>query len=299
MGRLLKSVVSLTKRQEKLEKDFESKKQELDTAIKDFASTFIEEARTTSEKMNNLDKSVEDIKKELVIIKQDHKSELKKLSDEVKDIKKDQEEKNNDKQIEELTQAFLKDTAWSDIVKKEVDNKIENVSVELSSIQKMVDATKGLVEEERDKEARSKNILLYNLPESSDSSYEERQNHDKSHVLNILRELIDKEFQESEIQKFFRLGKMDNGKNKTRPVLVQFVDKMTKNYLMNNLYNIRKTSFKDLVITHDMTIKERDQCKKLVEEAKLKEQTETSGEWKFRVRGPPGQMRVVKLKNKK
>jgi hypothetical protein len=113
-----------------------------------------------------------------------------------------------------------------------------------------------------------------------------------------MRELIDEKFEETEIQKIFRLGKMSDDSTKQRPVMVQFVDKMTKNYLINNLYYIKKTSFKDIVISHDMTLKEREECKKLVEEAKIKESAEQSGDWIFRVRGPPGKMRVQKIKKK-
>ena len=52
----------------------------------------------------------------------------------VKDIKRAQDEISYEKQIEQLTQAFVKDTPWSDMVKKEVDSKIENVSAELNSV---------------------------------------------------------------------------------------------------------------------------------------------------------------------
>ena len=52
---------------------------------------------------------------------------------------------------------------------------------------------------------------------------------------------------------------------------------MTKNYLMNNLYYIRHTPLKNLAISHDMTLKEREQSKKLVVEAKQKEQEEKLG----------------------
>ena len=45
-----------------------------------------------------------------------------------------------------------------------------------------------------------------------------------------------------------------------------------------------------------MTKLEREQCKKLVAEAKAQE---TSGEFIFRVRGPPGAMKIVKLKKRK
>ena len=33
-----------------------------------------------------------------------------------------------------------------------------------------------MADEEKDKEARSENIIMYNLPESSDTSFEGRQN---------------------------------------------------------------------------------------------------------------------------
>lgn len=299
VGRILKTVLDLKKRQDKLHDDFETHKEEVEVTIKDFVSTFMEEAKTKNEKVESLDNSVAEMKKELVKIKQDQNTELQKLLEDVKDIKRAQDDISFEKQIEQLTQAFVKDTPWSDIVKKEVDSKIENVSAELNSIQKIVDITKGMAEEEKDKEARSKNVIMYSLPESSDTSFEGRQKHDKSLVMNVFRELIDKDFEEREIQKLFRLGKMGADSSKPRPILVQFVDKMTKNYLMHNLHHIRNTPFKDLAISHDMTLKEREQCRQLVEEAKNKEKEDKSGEWKFRVRGIPGQMRVVKLKIKK
>jgi len=41
-----------------------------------------------------------------------------------------------------------------------------------------------------------------------------------------------------------------------------------------------------------MTIKEREQCRELVEEAKKREKSET-GNFIYRVRGLPGQMKIV------
>jgi len=47
-----------------------------------------------------------------------------------------------------------------------------------------------------------------------------------------------------------------------------------------------------------MTKLEREQCKKLVADAKQQEAQEPSGEFIFRVRGPPGNMKVVKLRKR-
>jgi hypothetical protein len=81
---------------------------------------------------------------------------------------------------------------------------------------------------------------------------------------------------------------------KLRPLMVQFESKMTKNYLMNHLAGLKRSAFKDISISHDMTIAEREQCKEMVMEAKRKESSDTSGEWIYRVRGLPGHMKVVR-----
>jgi len=74
-------------------------------------------------------------------------------------------------------------------------------------------------------------------------------------------------------------------------------DLLQKNLVMNNVTNPRsaKHRFLGVTITHDMTVKEREQCKLLVEEAK-KMQNEETGNYIYRVRGPPGQMKVVKFR---
>ena len=50
---------------------------------------------------------------------------MNELNEEVENVEKAQEELTYEKQIEQLTQAFVNDTQWSDIVKKDIENKIE------------------------------------------------------------------------------------------------------------------------------------------------------------------------------
>jgi len=45
-----------------------------------------------------------------------------------------------------------------------------------------------------------------------------------------------------------------------------------------------------------MTVIERAECRKRVNDAKLQEHNDHSEEWIYRVRGVPGQMRIVKLR---
>ncbi|MFZ2538707.1 MAG: hypothetical protein WAX04_07380, partial [Oscillospiraceae bacterium] len=56
--------------------------------------------------------------------------------------------------------------------------------------------------------------------------------------------------------------------------------------------------FRSLSISQDMTKKERDECRELVEDAKKRQVEDLSGEWIYRVRGVPGEMRIVKLRKR-
>lgn len=70
---------------------------------------------------------------------------------------------------------------------------------------------------------------------------------------------------------------------------------LQKNLLMQNTYKLKEASdnLKTMIVTHDLTLAEREQCKKVVSEAKEKQESDMSGEWVYRVRGPLGNMRVV------
>jgi len=66
---------------------------------------------------------------------------------------------------------------------------------------------------------------------------------------------------------------------------------------MESLYKMKSLAdrFKNVIIAHDMTKKEREQCKVLVENAKYRTENE-AGEWIYSVRGPPGRMKIVQIR---
>ena len=69
---------------------------------------------------------------------------------------------------------------------------------------------------------------------------------------------------------------------------------------MESLYKLKgmDSKFQRVIVTHDMTKKERQECKQLVEEANNKTQNDVSGEWTYQVRGPPGKMMIVRLRRR-
>ena len=119
---------------------------------------------------------------------------------------------------------------------------------------------------------------------------------------------LDIEVKDNDLKSVFRIGKnsqsdstdrnVNNVSNKSsRPILVQFRDKSLKNQVMESLSKLKNAddAFRAVSITHDMTLSERETCKKLVLECKDK-QKEEKGEFVWRVRGSPGQLKLLRLK---
>lgn len=77
-------------------------------------------------------------------------------------------------------------------------------------------------------------------------------------------------------------------------------DTNKKMKLFRNLSNLKEADpkYKCLSIQHDQTYKEREEGKKLLEEARAKESRDL-GKCIYRVRGPPWARKIVKIKPSK
>jgi len=84
----------------------------------------------------------------------------------------------------------------------------------------------------------------------------------------------------------------------SRPLIVQFASYTSKNLIMESLYKLKHAAQKlrNVIVAHDMTKLEREECRRLVEEAKAKEEEDDSGKYLYRVRGPPGGLKIVKIR---
>lgn len=186
---------------------------------------------------------------------------------------------------------------WKDIVAREVEDKILVMSADLGMVQKAVEETRDKVAEEADKLNRRNNIIVYNVPESNAVTINDRIKEDKEFCRALMIDVLRVGCEEGEIKKAHRLGKRLDS-SKARPLLVEFSDGHVKNIVMENASRLghAKGKFEGITISHDMTVKEREQCRKLVAEAKEKQQEDESGEYIYKVRGPPGQMKIVKYK---
>jgi len=101
-----------------------------------------------------------------------------------------------------------------------------------------------------------------------------------------------------DIKRLTSLGQwQDSGRE--RSLLIEFHDRTVKNIIMespNKLWMLEE-KFKKVVVVHDMTPKERHECKEMVQEAKRLESQE-SGHFIYSIRGSPGMMKIIKIRKR-
>jgi len=239
-------------------------------------------------------------------MKENVSKEFHKISNDLNDVKGivDQQLSSNKKEMAALSSKLDEmllgqGDSWSKVVKREVDRSLEEVADNITEVQKTLTETRTQAAEQRDKENRRNNIILYKVPESTQTSTETRNDEDLSFCLNLFNNCMNVGMAEEDFTKVFRLGRREEGRA-ARPLMVQLSSYSIKNHIMESVFRLKQAEqkYKNIVIAHDMTIAEREECKKLVEEAKSSQVQDTSGEFIYRVRGNPGQMRVVKIRKR-
>jgi len=185
---------------------------------------------------------------------------------------------------------------WSDIVSQAVDDKLGQVAVEINKVEESIAETRKKAAEVKDLEDRSSNMILYRVPECPPGNYETVMKHDTEFCLDLCRDVLGVDMQSDDIVRVYCLGKRGES---PRPLLVRLSSKLLKSRIMEYTYKLRNAEdFKNIIISYDMTKQQREECKKLVLEAKDRESNEPSGEYIFRVRGAPGEMKIVKIRRR-
>ena len=132
---------------------------------------------------------------------------------------------------------------WADIVDTPEKKTVEEVTA------------KSLKERDNEKERqnRGRNILVFDLPESKKYEPEDRKEEDIKKFVGFCKGIIKINFDQSMIEHIIRLGKTVD--NKHRPILTSLKDK--KRYIFQNLNKVRESEdpFNILNIAHDQTKK--------------------------------------------
>lgn len=187
------------------------------------------------------------------------------------------------------------------IVNDELEKK--TVSQQDGEVAKKQEHFDTIFTELNERKNRESNIMIYGVNESDAEIKEEREQHDQGIVKEILKTCKTK-VKEVKNMKVIRLGKKGNDvKNSEdrqemarRPLLVVLDNVETKRELFKNIAMLKKNPKLDAIrLSNDMTKAERIKEKELWEEAKKRNEGMKSGEFRFKIRGPPWARKLVKI----
>ena len=156
--------------------------------------------------------------------------------------------------------------------------------------------------EQRARNSRTNNVIVFNLPEPDGGSPQEKMNKDLDAFNKLTKEGCKNEVKKSEIEKCYRLGKQEN--NKTRPLLVKLKDdenntKKKKLFLSLQTLRQHKGRYENVRIGHDLTKTQREDHKEMIEKAKKMDEEDADSEnYIHLVRGPPDNLEIRRIKKK-
>ena len=175
---------------------------------------------------------------------------------------------------------------WSDLFK----NKVELLATDMKIVQKSVEVTKSTIDINNDRQRRKNNIVAFNVPENETNSRLK----DKEIVLKILLEVSGMDM-EGDVVDVFRMGRRLDVSQKPRPLLIKLSGLIAKNLILENSFKLRRSELhKNVILSHDMSKEDREDCRKLLADKKREMSTKDNvDKWVFRLRGHPGEFHVV------
>ena len=90
---------------------------------------------------------------------------------------------------------------------------------EREEARKMLVETKERIQNEKDREARKNNIIIYRVEENASASADDRANYDRQWAKDLTREVLKVYCQEEDIKRVIRLGARGST---DRPMLVEY-----------------------------------------------------------------------------
>ena len=267
--------------------------------IKESFNKHKDEVIKESDKMErNLKKFKDDLRGEIDRVAK----QLQEVQKEVKAVKSNISETVDQTLISTVKEQEKK---WAEVVTKnkedvtkQLDLQLKTRANEVEHIQKQIETVKETQHEIQEKEMRRNNIIMYRADESDADIAEDRYKEDLKFALGLFS-CINSGVDSEDIKKVTRLGRRIEDA-KPRPLLIELGSRTAKNLIMENLNKLKEAAnkYKQVIVVHDMTKKEREECRVLVDEAKTKTAQEPSGEWVYVVRGLPSQMKLLRVKKR-
>ena len=152
---------------------------------------------------------------------------------------------------------------------------------------------------------RETNIVIFGLSENETNNLDEVVRKDKETLGKLLTDVLKTTIKTEELKIVTRLGKKDTKERREqkpseskylpRPVKITFTTPQAKDQIFRNISKLKGSTFDRISIRHDMTTTQRKETDKLRDKARSMENEDSSKNFQYRVRGPPGNQRVAKI----
>lgn len=153
-----------------------------------------------------------------------------------------------------------------------------------------------VIGEINERKAREKNMIIFGIEESESQTKTEKTQHD----LNKIQELYTDakiNLEMDNIVKIDRIGKPQTSGNKCRPIRVVFKTIDPKLALFKNMHYIRSSpKYEKVGAANDLTRTERENEKRLWNEAQKLQKSAKGNDFLYKVRGPPWARKVVEIR---
>lgn len=196
-------------------------------------------------------------------------------------------EKNMKTKVEDAVSKEVKSEAITHIIEEkikiamegpELEQKIKDITVEFQPTTQTINEC---VKEEISIERRKNRVIIHGLEENNEKG-NVLETSDHQRTLTMLK-LVHPRLEQKNLVSCQRIGKRLN-----RALLVEFNLVHIKQAVMRNLGKLGGKGYR-VSIVHDLTRAQREECRKLLQEAK-----EQDEEGKFKVVGPPGRMKIAR-----
>ena len=177
---------------------------------------------------------------------------------------------------------------FAEIIKRNSNSSVEKINVR---VKQALDESSLAVKEQ---ETRDRSIMFYNLKESTSENTKDRISDDLKYVNDFIAEGL--HISAMDIESCIRIGKYDANGN--RPLKVQFANRSDQIKILKNLGNLKAADdkYKKCFVTMDRNMKQREEIRKLVREAKDK--SEASTDKFYLVRGTPFNPFIVEVEKR-
>ena len=221
-----------------------------------------------------------------------------------------------DKSIEEKCKSYFE--TFKVEFREEIDTKLNEIRKDISELKvnqsklndsedkvkkTVAESLKKQEDENSEREKRKKNnLILFNVSEAQTNIKDDRIMHDKSVFRDICDIICEEPFDINNITDACRLGKKpsDVADPKPRPLVIKLKDQSLKKPILRNANKLRThddSNLNGIRMGHDLTLSERENSKQMYVEAKRRQREESSPGYRFKVRGPPWDMKIVRVKD--